>query len=104
MLNKKEGTAKGREKRKTGEREREKEREEGSGGSVVGEEQRALDESETQRAAEYEALWTIEAEVQFTGLPRSVYFVSVLMEWLRFRTGQRSLFPPIRRIIKIVLE
>lgn len=66
---------------------------------------------------EYEAaLWTIEAEVQFTGLPRSVYFVSVLMEWLRFRTKGRGegrggeggsappLFPPIRRIIKIVVE
>lgn len=40
---------------------------------------------------EYEAaLWTIEAEVQFTGLPRSVYFVSVLMEWLRFRTRGRG--------------
>lgn len=38
--------------------------------------------------SEYEPLWTIEPEVQFTGLPRSVYFVTVLMEWLRFRTKQ----------------
>lgn len=57
-----------------------------------------LDESET-CTGEYEALWTIEAEVQFTGLPRSVYFVSVLMEWLRFRTrrGRRSSAPFSRR-------
>lgn len=56
-----------------------KERERGRG--------RVLHENET-RTPEYEPLWTIEPEVQFTGLPRSVYFVTVLMEWLRFRTYQ----------------
>lgn len=70
------------------------ERREAAGGGV-------LDESETCTPVSTKALcesWTIEASsLQFTGLPRSVYFVSVLMEWSRFRMVAGQRFPFSRR-------
>ncbi|KAK1121739.1 hypothetical protein K0M31_010050 [Melipona bicolor] len=62
-------------------------------------EQRVLDESETCTPESTKALWSLgrsKQQLQFTGLPRSVYFVSLLMEWSRFRTVALPFSPSIR--------